>query len=92
MSNAATMAITTGDVPLLIETKKNIFQICSETSRFITVMVAVYDVLPHGLLHNVKYWCSVSASQSCCAIGECNLVEIERAREMEMVRETGISN
>ncbi len=54
--------------------------------------MAVFDVLPHGLLRNVKYWCSVSAGQSHCAIGEWNLVEIERAREMEMVRETEISN
>ncbi len=92
MSNAATVAITTGDVPLLMETKKYFFQICSKTPRVITVRVAVFHISPQGLLRNVKYWCSVSAGQSCCAIGEWNLVEIERAREMEMVRETEISN
>ncbi len=44
------------------------FLISSETPRFTTARVAVFDVSPYGLLRHAKYRCSFSAGQSSCAI------------------------
>ncbi len=53
-SNAATVAVTTSGVSLLMETEKFIFQIISENPRVVTARVAVFDVSPHGLSRNIK--------------------------------------
>ncbi len=75
-SNAATVAITTGDVQLLTKAKKKIFQISSETTHVVTATVAVFDVSPHGLWRNVKYRSSQTAR------------EMEMVREMIRSSET----
>jgi hypothetical protein len=53
-SNAATVAVMTCDVLLLMEIKIIFFQICSEPPRVIKARMVVFDVSPRGLLRNVK--------------------------------------
>ncbi len=68
-SKAATVAVSTHDVSLPMETNIILFEISSETPHVTTAGVTVFDVTPYGLSRHVKYRCSFSAGQSSCTIG-----------------------
>ena len=62
-SKAATEVVMTRGVSLPTESKKNIFQISSETTRVVTATVAAFDVPPQGLSRNITTRLQVFGSE-----------------------------